>query len=192
MDQNREIECIRQVLQGHSDRFAELVSTYQARAYHLCYHMLGNKEDARDCTQEAFIKAFEALGSFRLDSRFSTWFYRIVYHTCISNIRKRDRWKPLNQEDLQASNPQIFNAGPDSLNMDDTRRLLQAARSTLTPEETFLIDQFYREEASVEELSLMTGLSRSNVKVRLFRARQKMLRTLQSVLKEEIELWQMN
>jgi RNA polymerase sigma-70 factor (ECF subfamily) len=99
---------------------------------------------------------------------------------------------PLDQESIKSTDLHVFNTGPDSLNQEDTRRLLEAARRALTPDETFLIDQFYHEEASVEELSVMTGITRSNVKVRLYRARQKMLKAIQSVLKEEIELWQIN
>ena len=192
MDQNRENECIRQVLHGHSDKFAELVTAYQVRAFNLCHKMMGNREEARDCTQEAFVRGFEALGSFRLDSRFSTWFYRIVYNICITRIRKRGRMAPLDQEIIQSTDLHVFNAGPDSLNQEDRRRLLEVARRALSPDETFLIDQFYHEEASVEDLAVMTGISRSNVKVKLYRARQKMLKAIQSVLKEEIELWQIN
>jgi RNA polymerase sigma-70 factor (ECF subfamily) len=68
--------------------------------------------------------------------------------------------------------------------------LLTEAYRSLSPDEIFLIDQYYREEASVDELTEMTGLSASNVKVRLFRARQKMHQAISSVLKEEIEIWQ--
>jgi len=68
--------------------------------------------------------------------------------------------------------------------------LLQKAYVCLSSDEVFLVEQFYREECSIEEMAEMTGLSMSNVKVKLFRARQKMHAKIKSVLKEEIHVWQ--
>lgn len=190
MDHTREIECIRSVLSGQTARFAVLVAEYQSGAYNLCFRILGNTEDARDCTQEAFIKAFEALGRFRQDSRFSTWLYRIVYNICMSHLRKENRMVPLIGEMWDHPGDLIDNEGLGVLSRSDMKMLLDAAYKVLAPDEIFLIDMYYREDASVEELSEMTGLSRSNVKIRLHRSRLKMHKAIHSVLKEETEVWQ--
>ncbi|MFA6128025.1 MAG: RNA polymerase sigma factor [Bacteroidales bacterium] len=183
-------ECVRMVLRGEKNYFAFLVEKYGDKAYNLCFRILRNKEEARDSAQEAFIKAYEALPGFRLDSAFSTWFYRILYNTCISKIRK-DRfstgYEPDDKvwHDLGNENEAI-----SQLNLDDMRKLLKGAYGVLDPDEIFLAEQFYREECSIEELAGMTGLTQSNVKVKLFRARQKMHDQIRSVLREEIHVWQ--
>jgi RNA polymerase sigma-70 factor (ECF subfamily) len=178
------------VLRGEKVYFACLVKKYGDKAYNLCYKVLKNKEEARDSAQEAFIKAYEALPGFRLDSAFSTWFYRIIYNTCISKIRK-DRFSTgFEPDDEVWSGLSNDNDAISRLNQEDMQKLLKGAYEVLNPDEVFLAEQFYREECSIEELSSITGLSQSNVKVKLFRARQKMHAQIKSVLKEEIHLWQ--
>jgi RNA polymerase sigma-70 factor (ECF subfamily) len=82
------------------------------------------------------------------------------------------------------------NEAISNLDQEDMRKMLSKAYGVLNPDEIFLVEQFYREECSIEELCTMTGLSQSNVKVKLFRARQKMHGQIKSVLKEEIHIWQ--
>lgn len=190
MHAKNDTECIRMVLRGEKGYFAFLVEKYQDKAYNLCYKILRNKEEARDSAQEAFIKAYEALPGFRLDSAFSTWFYRIIYNTCISKIRKERFTTGFEPEGAVWNDFSHDNEAISNLNVEDMRKLLKGAYSVLNPDEIFLAEQFYREECSIEELAGMTGLSQSNVKVKLFRARQKMHEQIKSVLKEEIHVWQ--
>jgi len=190
MHEINDTECIRMVLRGEKDYFAFLVKKYEVRAYNLCYKILRNREEARDSAQEAFIRAYEALHGFRLDSTFSTWFYRILYNVCISKVRKGRFNAVTEQDDTLAQVHGYDNEALRNLDQEDMQELLKKAYEVLQPDEIFLAEQFYREECSVEELSSMTGLSQSNVKVKLFRARQKMHRQIKNVLKEEIHTWQ--
>lgn len=190
MHELNDTECIRMILRGEKGCFAQLVKKYEDKAYNLCYKLLRNKEEARDAAQDAFIKAYEALPGFRLDSAFSTWFYRIVYNTCISKIRK-DRFNT----GFEPEDPVWNQLGNDNeaigyLDQEDMIEMLKKAYEALNPDEIFLAEQYYREDCSIGELADMTGLSQSNVKVRLFRARQKMHAQIKSVLKEEIHVWQ--
>ena len=82
-------ELVRMAKAGDSDAFGELVVRHEAKIYGLCIKMLGNPEDAEDCLQEVFMKAFEALPTFREEARFSTWLYRIAYNACLMRIRKK-------------------------------------------------------------------------------------------------------
>jgi RNA polymerase sigma-70 factor (ECF subfamily) len=190
MDHQRELECIREVLSGRTQRFSALVEAYQSGAFNLCWKMLGSRDEARDCTQEAFIKAYESLSTFRQDARFSTWFYRIVYNTCISRIRKAGQEKKVDIDLAGGRGLEVDNDGIGSLNREDMRMLLENAYKVLDSDELFLIDRFYHGEASVEELAQMTRLSASNVKVKLYRARLKMKQAINVFLKEETEIWQ--
>jgi RNA polymerase sigma factor (sigma-70 family) len=183
-------ECIRMVLQGEKGYFALLVEKYQDKAYSLCYKILRNKEEAQDSAQDAFVKAYEALPGFRLDSTFSTWFYRIIYNTCISKIRKVRFTTGFEPEEDTWNSPGNDNEAISHLNLDDMQKMLKQAYKVLNPDEIFLAEQFYREDCSIEELSAMTGLSQSNVKIKLYRARLKMHKQIKSVLKEEMHIWQ--
>jgi RNA polymerase sigma factor (sigma-70 family) len=183
-------ECIRMILRGEKEYYAFLVEKYQDKAYNLCYKMMRNKEEARDCAQDAFIKAYEALPGFRIDSAFSTWFYRILYNTCISKIRKERHETSLIPDEPAWNHYNEVSEAVRNLDQEDTRELLQKAYVCLSSDEVFLVEQFYREECSIEEMAEMAGLSMSNVKVKLFRARQKMHAKIKSVLKEEIHVWQ--
>ena len=87
-------EAIQAVLDGDVDRFAELVDRYQAQAQRVAFSLLGNYEDARDASQEAFVSAFRALGRFRGGASFSTWLYRIVVNECKDAFKRRAR-RPL-------------------------------------------------------------------------------------------------
>lgn len=82
-------ELVKRAKAGDGDAFGELVERNEAKIYGLCLKMLGNQEDAEDCLQEVFIKAFKALPGFREEARFSTWLYRIAYNESLMRIRKK-------------------------------------------------------------------------------------------------------
>ena len=84
-------DAIRSVLAGDVDRYAELVDKYQAHAIRLAFSFLGNYEDARDASQDAFVSAYRALGRFQSRATFSTWLYRIVINSCKDTVRRRQR-----------------------------------------------------------------------------------------------------
>lgn len=84
-------DMVRAVLAGDAHAYRGLVEKYQQRVYHVVFGMVRNREDARDLTQEAFIKAFRNLEGFRQDSRFYTWLYRIAMNVTIDFTRRRAR-----------------------------------------------------------------------------------------------------
>lgn len=84
-------QIIQAVLEGDVERYAELVDKYQGRAIRLAFSLLGNYEDARDASQEAFVSAYRALARFRGRAAFSTWLYRIVINACKDAHRRRSR-----------------------------------------------------------------------------------------------------
>lgn len=76
-------------LKGDVTSFERLIKDYQKMAYNVAYRIMGNEEDAKDMTQEALIKVYRKLDSFRMDAQFSTWLYRIVMNTCKDELRKK-------------------------------------------------------------------------------------------------------
>ncbi len=86
-----ETETIHAVLGGDVDRYAELVDKYQSQALRLAFSLLGNYEDAKDVSQEAFVNAYRSLRQFKGSARFSTWLYRIVVNECKDAYKRRAR-----------------------------------------------------------------------------------------------------
>ena len=94
-----EAELIGRCQQGDRRAFQELVEKYQRRAYGIAFGMLRNRDDAMDAAQEAFVKVFRNIKSFKGDSSFYTWFYRIVVNVCIDHCRKRAKMKPVEYDE---------------------------------------------------------------------------------------------
>ncbi len=92
-------ELLRAVLAGDATAYRGLVEKYQNRVYGMVYGMLRNREDARDLAQEAFVKAYNNLATFRLESSFYTWLYRIAMNLAIDHVRKQKRRKTTSFED---------------------------------------------------------------------------------------------
>ena len=86
-----DVEIIQAVLDGNVDRFAELVEKYQEPALRLAFSLLGNYEDAKDASQDAFVSAYRSLSRFRGGAKFSTWFYLIVVNECKDVYKRRAR-----------------------------------------------------------------------------------------------------
>src|SRR6478736_3140124 len=111
---------IKKVKKGDQDAFADIVEYHKDKLFHLCYRMLGNREEAQDAAQEAFIRAYVNIHSYDTSKKFSTWLFRIATNLCIDRIRKK---KP--DYYLDANVP-----GTDGLNM-----YSQIAASGELPEE---------------------------------------------------------
>lgn len=82
---------LHKIIQGDNSSFGTLVERYQHQIFNMALRMSGHREDARDITQETFIKAFNYLSSFRYESGFKTWLYRIASNTCLDYMRRRSR-----------------------------------------------------------------------------------------------------
>lgn len=164
---------ISEVLSGNTSAYAKLVEKYQSLAYTLALRMVKNSQDAEEIAQDAFVKAYASLKSFRGQSKFSTWLYRIIYNTSISMLRK----KQLEMVKIDEKPEFVFNlVHHDDLNEENeyTLKALEKALEILDPDERFLITLYYYKDVSVDEISEITGLSASNVKVKLFRSRKKL------------------
>lgn len=173
---------IQQVLDGDSRAYAELVRHYQRMVHTVCFRVLRNAQDAEEATQDSFVKAYQHLGSYSGSSKFSTWLYSIAYRTAISHGRKR-RPEERSLDEL-AQHP--AGAGPLEQGRSEVRLMLERGLAQLEVEDASILSFFYLEELSMAEIVTITGLSASNVKVRLHRARGKLLRVMQATFGPEV------
>jgi RNA polymerase sigma factor (sigma-70 family) len=187
MEQKDDILYIEQVLSGKINAFSNIVDRHKNRAYNLAFRICGNHEEAEEITQDSFLKAYRSLSGFKMKSSFATWLYRIVYNTAVSHVRSR-KIRILSLEDFPADAADFLSAGTSEEEADRDYRnsLVNFALQKITEEERGLISLYYYDEMSTDEISDVTGISRSNIKVKLFRARQKMLEIIEKVEKKKL------
>jgi len=175
-------------LDAARDRFAELVARHQRRAVRIAMHYLRDAADADEAVQDAFVKSYTHLGTFREELPFEIWFTRILINGCLDRLkgrRRRERWIAPPQLDPSGNerDPAEYlpSRGPspeDQLLADERRRRLKAALGELPERQRLVFMLSHFDGRSSREVSAMTGLNESTVRVHLFRA----IRRLRAVL----------
>ena len=164
---------IAKVLKGDTSAFGYFVETYQDMAVTIAYRICNNRQDAEDIVQNAFVKAFHNLHAFRSDSKFSTWFYRIVYNTAVSHTNTsgfNTGFVDYNQgADSSFSELDTL----DQIEEKEKSALINQTMEKMPRDESLMLTLFYLEENSIKEVATITGLSEANVKVKLHRARKR-------------------
>ncbi len=175
-----EREAIEACRRGEREAFDRLVLRYQRDVYRLCYRYVNSHEDANDLAQEAFLKAWRAIGRFRGDSSFSTWLYRIAVNACL-NFRARKR--PLTQELPETLADPVPGAAARVEKDDEARRVRAAVSRLPERQRATLILKLYH-ELTHEEVAEILGSSVGTVKANLFHA----LGNLRRLMAEEGEM----
>ena len=128
-------------------------------------------KDAEELTQDTFLKAFRHLSSFKAESNFSTWIYRIAYNTAISAVRKK-KYDLFDMDDTLLAN--ISDEQIDDTLSEVQIAKLNKAMKKLDADERAVITLFYMEDKPVSEIALILGMTESNTKVKLHRIRKKL------------------
>ncbi len=181
MTREQEAAVIQSVLDGDVNAFEVLVKEYEKNVYNLALRMTGNSEDAADMSQEAFIKAYNSLSSFRGDSKFSVWLYRIVSNVCLDYLRSRTR-KPtvsLSTENDDGEEIELDIAdetqSPEFLfDRRLTRDAVRRGLAALPPDHREILLLREIQGLSYEEIAAALELEAGTVKSRIFRARKKL------------------
>jgi len=173
-----EVLCQR-VAAGDEGAFDLLVERYQQRAYRLAWSILRDAEDARDLSQEAFIRLFEAAKSFRGRARFSTWFYRLVVNLCLDHRRKHRWWRgaraPAHGEDEADGSSIEQQPAPaedplEHLGKDEAVKSLWTAVDRLSRQQRATLLLQVQEELPAAEIAVVLKCSEATVRVHLHRA----------------------
>jgi RNA polymerase sigma-70 factor (ECF subfamily) len=179
---------IERVLKGDTQAYSLLVEYYKDLIFTICYRITHNTQDAEECAQDTFLKAFRSLASFRQEAKFSTWLFRIAYNTAISKQR-RIKHEFQSTDDRQVLNLSFddMESGFRRLGQQQRKHYLKLAMNDLNGDEANLVGLFYYNELSIAEIHEITGVEVSNIKVKLHRARKKLQESLQRLLKDELE-----
>jgi RNA polymerase sigma-70 factor (ECF subfamily) len=186
-----EMELVNKARHGDLESYDELVKRYQERIYATIYHMTSNHEDANDLAQEAFIKAFHALKSFKGGSSFYTWVYRIAVNKTINFLKQRKNKAQMSLDDLD------FNAEHDpdlvalisdktprrEVNLAELQEKLNGAMQKLSEPHRLVVTLHDVQGLSHEEIAKIMNCNIGTVRSRLFYARQQLQAYLSDYLK---------
>lgn len=171
-------ELIQAILTGNGERYADIVERYQTGLFRTAYYYTQNVEDARDLTQDIFIKAYNSLAAFRQGSAFSTWLYRIAVNYCIDWCRKK---KPQYVEDCCLDNFCTEEDGPEDLFLQrEIASEVQAAVGSLPAIYSTVLILYYFEDFSPQQIAEITDTPKRTVETRLFRGRKMLKEKLHS------------
>ena len=181
-------EIIERTLAGDTQVFSELVKRYQNFVFTITLRYTPNREDAEEIAQDAFIKAYKSLGSFRGESKFSTWLFTITTTSCLSFLRKKKLdIRSLDNEKVMAV-VENTDSGFSANQMETKSRvtMVNEAIQLLSPDDANILTLFYKGEQSLEEISVVMGIEANAVKVRLHRARARLKEKMQTHYKQEL------
>jgi len=180
-------ELIEQTLAGNQAAYTDLVKRHQRFVFTLAMRFAKSREDAEEIAQDCFIKAYRSLASFQGTAKFSTWLYSIVYTTAMTFLRKKrvdtdsiDDENTFLQVESQSSAYDVNNAENRSRSF-----YLNQAIAQLLPDDAAIVTMFYKGEQSLDEIAQAMGMEANTVKVKLFRARQRLREKLERNLKHE-------
>ena len=169
-----EAHIIKEILNGKTEQYEYFLDRYGQQVFVLVDRIVSCQEDAEELTQDVFLKAFQQLSSFKAESSFSTWIYRIATNIAISAVRKK-RNDVLRLDDsvfANFSDTQVDEALEDE--SEEQMERLQQAMNQLEADERALITLYYLEEKPLAEVAFILGMTEGNAKVKLHRIRKKL------------------
>lgn len=183
---DNENKIIERILAGDTKAFELIVTEYHKMVYTLAFRVLRNREEAQEIAQDVFLKVFQSLKKFNKGSKLSTWIYRITYNTSINRFKSQKREiKTLEIDgytELHLSNSQ--NA-LDKISTEEKREIINDSLLKLPEADKIIVTLYYYEELSIKEIAEIVGISTQNVKIKLYRSRQKLYVELKDKVGEE-------
>jgi RNA polymerase sigma-70 factor (ECF subfamily) len=182
VSQEDDVVWVQQTLAGDPQAFGELVLRYERDVFNLTYRMLNNRGEAEDAAQEAFLRAYSNLDRYDQDRSFKTWLLSIASNHCIDRLRRR-RLTWLSLEEPLPPHPALTSdiPGPEEATLSNEQSLLvQELLDELSPDYRLAVVLRYWYDYSYAEIADMLETTESAVKSRLFRARQALVKELES------------
>ena len=164
---------LNKVLDGDKEAFRYFIKEYQQMGYSIAISMVKSHQDAEDVTQNAFVRAYKCLRSFKRTSKFSSWFYKIVVNESLKHIKKYQgdrRYSEITNQHKELESD--FRNAVDEIDLSEKKIAIKKALDRMKPKEALVLKLYYLHEQSHLELMDSTGWTQSNVKVLLHRARK--------------------
>jgi RNA polymerase sigma-70 factor (ECF subfamily) len=187
---SEEASLVRRVQARDEIAFGEIVERYQAKVFSIIFGILRNHNDAEDIAQQVFAKIYFSIQSFDFRSSLLTWIYKITVNECYDYLRKKRVRKLVYESDFSEEDAQRMQNSESAVGQEPAvdmqlarKDLVLKLLAKLSNEDRSLLLLKEVEGHSVEELSQMTGMNENTIKVKLFRARQKLLKVAQRLMR---------
>ena len=176
---------LNEVIKGNTNAFGYFIKTYQNKAFGIAISIVKQEDDAKDVVQNSFITAYSSISKFRNESKFSTWFYRIVVNTGLQFLAQQKRDTIKNKAfEISEIKKIACNAVIKKLHQDDLKDLIKSVFLKMPPKQALLLQLFYIDELSIAEIEVVTSFTKPNIKVLLHRGRMSFYSI---ILKEQIK-----
>lgn len=187
MSQPEDQHYIDATINGDAKAFAVLVDRYKHMVFTLAMKIVKNTEEAEEVSQDVFIKVYQVLQTFKGDSKFSTWLYKIAYYRSLDYLKKQKRNLRTSSIDADTEYhlPSVENA-LNGLELDERKLAIKSAIDKLPEDDAVVITLHYFEELSLKEIGEIMNIEANTVKVRLFRSRKRLAGILRNKLEPEI------
>jgi len=178
---------IRQVLNGDTEAYRQLVEKHRDLVYTIVHRIVSSAEEAEEVAQDVFVKAYNKLSDFKAEAKFSTWIYRIAYNTAVSHTRKKKvEFHAMDEEMIENHSVDEVEQEIMGLSTEEQSKLIKKALSSLPRTDNLIISLYYYHGKEIDEISEIVGLTQSNVKVKLFRIRKKLLKEMNALMNMNI------
>lgn len=178
---------IQQVINGDASRFSYFVTTYKNMAFTIAINICENEQDAEEVVQDAFVKAYRSINSYKGHAKFSTWLYRIVVNTALSKIRQKKSMRHYDGLEMAEEHFDDIESSYEKLGALDQAKYINLAIEKLNSEDRLILTLYHLDEQRIEDIAEITGIDKDNVKMKLHRARKKMYGILHRMLKSELK-----
>ena len=186
-DNQKDINLLNRIRIGDKSAFKELINRHKDYAFTVAYRILNNREDAEEVAQDAFMQVLGALQSFNSESKFTTWFYRIVFNAALMQKRKNK----IESIDIETSSEAFLvshsSDSTENLRRNERKQTIQKALQNLSADDSAMITLFYLKELSLEEIAEITEISAETIKVKIHRARKRLAEEMKKMMNEEVK-----
>lgn len=186
-DNQKDINLLSRIRTGDKSAYKELINRHKDYAFTVAYRILNNREDAEEVAQDAFMQVFGALQSFNAESKFTTWFYRIVFNAALMQKRKNK----VESVDIENSSEAFLvshsSDSAEDLRKNERKSAIQKALQNLSVDDTTMITLFYLKELSLEEIAEITKISAETAKVKIHRARKRLAEEMKKLWRDEVK-----
>ncbi len=180
-------DYIEKTLKGDANAFAFLIDKYKDMVFTLAIKMVKSREEAEEVSQDAFLKAYKYLPNFKGDSKFSTWLYKIAYNASLDAIKKKkSEYNTISIDEITINYIASVETVLDEIERKERVEIINDCLEQLEEEEKAILLFFYFKELSLKEIIEITSLSEANVKVKLHRARKKLLSIVKNTVEPEL------
>ncbi|MEE9372675.1 MAG: RNA polymerase sigma factor [Saprospiraceae bacterium] len=168
-----DIFYIKKILDGDKDAFRYFIKEYQEMAFSIVISIVKNAANAEDIVQNGFVQAYISLRSFRKESKFSSWLYKIMINEALKHVNKNKKRFIYNNPDYENTTElSIDNSIIKEISIAERKEKIKSTLVLMKPKEALVLKLHYLNEFSIKEIMVITGFSKSNVKILLHRARK--------------------